>query len=231
MSKEQHKFSRIEKLIGEDNLTLLKNKTVLIVGIGGVGGSCLESLVRSGIENIIIIDPDIVDITNINRQIIALNSTVGKKKVDVFKERINDINNNCKVEVLDTFLTKENINIIDNYKIDFLVDACDTIDTKKAIINKCLENNIEFITSLGTGNKLDPSLLEITEIKKTINDPLARILRKFVKDNKIKNKIMVLASTELPIKQSDRVVASTSFVPNSAGLLIASHIIRKFICK
>lgn len=231
MINNQHKFTRVEKLIGEENLLLLKEKTILIVGIGGVGGACLESLVRTGVGHVIIIDKDIVDVTNINRQVIALTTTIGQKKVDVFKDRIKEINPDCKVEALEMFLTKDNIDLIDNYEIDYLIDACDTIETKKAIMKKCLDKKIPFITSLGTGNKFDPSLLEITDIRKTKNDPIARILRKYIKDNKINKKITVLASSELPKKQNDRVVSSMAFVPNSAGLLIASYIIRKFICK
>lgn len=224
-----NKFSRLEKLIGNDNINILSNKTILVLGIGGVGGYVVESLVRSNIGKIIIVDYDIVDETNINRQIIALNSTIGMKKVDVLENRIKDINENCIVKKIDTFITKDNIDILFEDKIDFLVDACDTVEVKKEIITRCIDKNIDFISCMGTGNKFDPSLLEITDIRKTINDPLARILRKYVKDQKINNKIMVLSSKELPLKISDRTPGSTSFVPPSAGLLISSYIIRKII--
>ena len=227
--QKQHKFSRLEKLIGSDNLNNINAKSVLILGVGGVGGYVAEALARSNIGQLILVDGDIVDISNINRQIIALTSTVGKKKVDVLEARIKDINNDCKIIKIDKFIDKDNINILFNYKIDFLVDACDTVTTKKEVIVKCLDKNIEFISSMGTGNRLDPSKLEITDIRKTINDPLARIIRKFIKDEKINKKVMVLSSKELPIKTGERTPGSSSFVPSSAGLLIASYIIRKFM--
>ena len=228
---KHHKFSRFEKIIGSENLDLLKNKSVLVLGIGGVGGYVVEALARSNIGTLILVDFDIVDETNINRQIIALNSTIGCKKVDVLEKRIKDINENCNVIKIDKFIDNNNLIDLFKYDIDFFVDACDTISTKKSVIDECLKRKIDFITSMGTGNKLDPSKLVITDIRKTVNDPLARILRKYVKDNKINSKITVLSSTELPIKLSDRTPGSTAFVPSSAGLLIASYIVRKFINK
>jgi len=229
--QKQHKFKRLEMLIGNDNLKELKSKSVLILGVGGVGGYVAEALARSNIGTLILVDYDIVDITNINRQIIALDSTIGKKKVDVLEERIKDINSGCKIIKIDKFIDINNLEELFKYKIDFLVDACDTVSTKKETIKKCLEKNIDFISSMGTGNKLDPSKLEITDIRKTVNDPLARILRKFIKDEKINKKVMVLSSKELPIKTGERTPGSTAFVPSSAGLLIASYIVRHFIKK
>ena len=227
--QEQHKFKRLEMLIGSDNLNILKNKSVLILGVGGVGGYVAEALSRSNIGTLILVDYDIVDVTNINRQIIALESTIGKKKVDVLEERIKDINSGCKIIKIDKFIDLNNLEDLFKYNIDFFVDACDTVTTKKEVIKKCLDKDIDFISSMGTGNKLDPSKLEIIDIRKTINDPLARILRKFIKDEKINKKVMVLSSKELPIKTGERTPGSTAFVPSSAGLLIASYIIRKFI--
>ena len=227
--RKQHKFQRLEMIIGKDNLNNLKNKSVLILGVGGVGGYVAEALSRSNIGTLILVDYDIVDLTNINRQIIALNSTIGKKKVDVLEERIKDINSGCKVIKIDEFIDNNNLDILFKHKIDFLVDACDTVTTKKEVIKKCLDKDIDFISSMGTGNKLDPSKLEIVDIRKTINDPLARILRKFIKDEKINKKVMVLSSKELPIKTGDRTPGSNAFVPSSAGLLIASYIVREFI--
>ena len=224
-------FDRLELLIGKDNLNKIKNTKVLIVGVGGVGGECTLSLVRCGIENITVIDFDIVDISNINRQAVAYHSTIGKKKVDVIESIIKDINPNCNVNKYDTYLDKNNIKeIFDKEKPDFIIDCCDSKETKKDIIRESLERNIEFVSSMGTGNKLDPSKLEITDIRKTNNDPLARIMRKWVKDEKINKKIPVLCSTEVPIYKG-KVVASSSFVPNSAGLLISSYVIRKIINK
>ena len=228
-SQKQHKFKRLEMLIGKDNLNILKNKSVLILGVGGVGGYVAEALSRSDIGTLILVDYDIVDVTNINRQIIALESTIGKKKVDVLEERIKDINSGCKIIKIDKFIDLNNLEDLFKYNIDFFVDACDTVTTKKEVIKKCLDKDIDFISSMGTGNKLDPSKLEIIDIRKTVNDPLARILRKFIKDEKINKKVMVLSSKELPIKTGERTPGSTAFVPSSAGLLIASYIIKKFI--
>ena len=212
-------------------VSLLGKKSVLVLGIGGVGGYVVEALARSGVGTIIIADYDLVDETNINRQIIALESTIGKLKVDVLEKRIKEINPNCHVIKIKDFIEPSNIQVLFQEKIDYFVDACDTVMTKKAVIKECLIRNIPFISSMGTGNKLDPSKLEITEIRKTQNDPLARILRKYIKDEKITQKVMVLCSKELPIKTGDRTPGSTAFVPPSAGLLIASYIIREFIKK
>ena len=224
-----HKFSRLEKIIGSENLNKLKDKSVLILGCGGVGGYTVEALVRSGINTLILVDFDKVDESNINRQIIALDSTIGKLKVDVLEERIKDINKDCNVIKISEFIDPQNIDILFNEKIDYLVDACDYVPTKKAIIKECLKRKIKFISSMGTGNKLDPSKLEITDIRKTVNDPLARIMRKFIKDEKINSKVVVLSSKEVPIKTGESTPGSTAFVPSAAGLLIASYIIKEFI--
>ena len=229
MKEMSHKFSRLEKIIGTDNLNNIQNKSVLVLGVGGVGGYVVEALARSNIGTLILVDYDKVDVTNINRQIVALNSTIGKSKVDVLEKRIKDINSGCKVIKIDKFIDENNfLELFDN-NIDYFVDACDTVLVKKLVIKECLKRNIPFISSMGTGNKLDPSKLEITDIRKTVNDPLARILRKFIKDEKINKKVMVLSSKELPIKTGDRTPGSSAFVPSSAGLLIASYIIRSFI--
>lgn len=222
-------FERLDLLIEKDNRKKLHTKTVVIIGVGGVGGYVVESLARSGIGHLVLIDYDVVDVTNKNRQLIAMDSTIGIKKIEVLKRRILDINPNCQVDTHDTFLIEDNLSLLDNYKIDYLVDACDTVTTKKAIINKCLNNNILFISSMGTGKRLDPSMLEITTLDKTSYDPIAKILRKYVRDNKINKKIKVLFSKEQPKKIESTTVASACFVPNSAGLLIGSYIIREFI--
>ena len=224
-----NKFTRFEKLIGKDNLNKLKDKSVVILGCGGVGGYVCEALARSGIATLILIDYDIVDETNINRQIIALESTIGKKKVDLLEKRIKDINKGCKVIKIDKFIDEDNYIDIFNNKIDYFVDACDTVKTKKLVIKECLKRKIKFISSMGTGNKLDPSKLEIVDIRKTVNDPLARIMRKFIKDEKINSKVMVLSSKEVPIKTGESTPGSSAFVPASAGLLIASYVVRDLI--
>ena len=221
------KFNRLENLIGSFSLEKLKKTTVLVIGLGGVGGYVVEALTRSGIGNLILVDYDKVDITNFNRQIIAINENVGKYKVDCFKERIASINEECNVTIYNLRIDNDNIKDIFNTKIDFVVDAVDDVKAKVSIINYCLEHNIEFISSMGTGNRLNPSKLTITTLDKTYNDPLARIIRsKF--DKNIQKKITVCLSLELPLKVTDKtVIGSNAFVPSSAGLLIASHIIRK----
>ena len=231
MFQKQHKFDRLAKVIGSDNVALLSEKCVLVLGVGGVGGYVCEALARSGIGKLILVDFDVVDETNINRQIIALESTIGMKKVDVLEKRIKDINSCCDVIKIDNFIDETELVKLFDYEIDYFVDACDTMTTKKAVIKECLKRNIKFISSMGTGNKLDPSKLEIVDVRKTVNDPLAKIIRKFVKDEKINKKVMVLSSTELPIKTGDRTPGSTAFVPASSGLLIASYVVRQFINK
>ena len=228
---KQHNFDRLEKVIGSESLQLLRQKRVLILGCGGVGGYVIESLARSGIGTLILVDYDTIDETNINRQIIALSSNIGEKKVDAFEKRIKDINGDCNVIKIDQFIDRENISSLFDLSFDYFVDACDTISTKKELIRECLKREIPFISSMGTGNKLDPTKLEIIDLRKTKNDPIARILRKFVKDEKIQGKIMVLCSQEVPISVGDRTPGSTSFVPPAAGLIIGSYIVRKFIEK
>lgn len=223
-------FDRIESLIGIDNVKKIKKAKVLIVGLGGVGGSALESLVRSGIENITIVDFDTLDVTNLNRQIIALNSTIGLKKTTAFYNRIMDINPNCKIKIIDEFIDEKNIDkIFDN--TEYVIDACDTINTKKLIIKKCLDKKIDFISCMGTAKKLDPTKLEITDITKTSYDKLAKIIRKWANDNKINRKIPVVSSTEKIIENMDnsKSLASMCFVPNTAGILCAKYIIEKIM--
>lgn len=223
-------FQRFEKIIGSEKLEKIKNSSIMIIGIGGVGSYAIEALVRSGIETIILIDYDVVDVTNKNRQIIALDSTIGKKKVDVMKGRIIDINKETNIITLDLFLDNTNTKeIIGKYHPDYVIDACDTILAKKEIIASCLKHNIKFISCMGTGNKLDPSRLKISDIRKTNYDPLAKIIRKWVKDEMITGKIQVLWSDEKPIETHDRVPGSTSFVPSTAGLIIASYVINDII--
>ena len=225
------RFSRLRKVIGEDAVNLLHDKTVLVLGCGGVGGYVLEALVRSNIGRVIIVDYDVIAKSNINRQIIALESTIGLKKVDVLEKRLKDINSNCEIIKIDKFIDEENILELFNYEIDFFVDACDTVRTKKAVILQCLSKKIKFISCMGTGYKLDPCKLEIVDIRKTNNDPLARIMRKFVKDNKINSKVMVLSSGEVPVKTGESTPGSSAFVPSCAGLLIASYVVKELIKK
>ena len=224
------KFERLKYLIGEENVESLADKCVLVIGLGGVGGYSVESLVRSGIGHLIIVDGDVVDETNLNRQIIATSSVIGKSKVDLFNSRIKDINPDCVVTQINKFIDKDNIDELFCYDIDYLIDACDSLDTKFLIIKNCLEKNIPLISSMGTGNRMDPSRFSITTLDKTMNDPVAKILRKRVRDEHLKGKIKVLCSSEVPKKLGNK-IGSNSFVPPSAGLLITSYVINDFINK
>ena len=220
-------FDRLELLIGKEGLELIKTKKILLVGCGGVGGACAVSLIRSGIEDLTIVDYDIVEESNLNRQAVARRSNIGKKKVVVLKEMLLDMNREVKITTLDLFLDENNIDeIVNNF--DYVIDACDSVKTKEALIKKCILNNIKIISSMGTGNRMDPSKLEIVDIRKTSGDPLAKIIRKYIKDEHINKKVMVLCSKEVPIRKGP-VVGSNSFVPPSAGLLITSYIIRDIV--
>lgn len=221
-------FEREIKLIGEDNFNRIKEKTILIVGVGGVGGYAVEALVRAGIINLIIVDYDIVDITNINRQIIAMQDNIGHKKTDVIKNRILKINPNCNIITINRKLEENNVQELFKYKIDYVIDACDSIKVKEQLILECLKRNIKQISSMGTGNKLNPELLEITDIRKTSYDPLAKKIRKFVVDNKIKKKVIVVSSKESPKKVIGN-ISSISYVPSVAGLLCASYVINNIL--
>lgn len=220
-------FSRVISLLGEENFSKIKEKAVLVVGLGGVGGYAVEALVRSGISNLILIDYDKIDISNLNRQIITNNNNIGNDKVTVMKDRILSINPNCNVIVINTFLNDETIKLLDNYHFDYIVDACDSVQAKKLLIDYALEKDIKLISSMGTAKKLDPEKLTITDIRKTAYDPLAKILRKYVLDKKTNKKIMVVSSTEVPIKND--VLASMIFVPATAGILCAKYIINDII--
>ena len=221
-------LNRLELLV-KQKIELIKNKTVLIVGIGGVGGYALEALVRSGIGKIIIVDNDTIDITNLNRQIISLHSNIGSYKVDAAYDRIKDINPNLEVVKIKKFLTRENTRELFDINIDYIIDACDTIEVKKELIRISVEKDIKLISSMGTGNKMDPTKLEIIDLRKTSYDPIAKILRKMLKDEKINKKIMVVCSKESPIKNDSNLIGSNSFVPSTAGLLCASYIINDIV--
>lgn len=220
-------FERTISLIGEENFKMIQEKTVLIVGLGGVGGYATESLVRSGIKNFILIDHDTVDISNINRQIISNTKNIGNNKVEEFQKRIIEINPECNVITHKLFLDRTNYNILDNYKIDYIIDCCDSVDTKKLLIDYSLKKDIKLISSMGTANKLDPAKLEIVDIRKTSYDPLAKILRKYVNDLKINKKIMVVSSTEPPMQKEK--LTTLIFVPATAGILCAQYIITDII--
>lgn len=222
-------FDRIVALIGEDSLNKIKEKHILVIGVGGVGGYVVESLVRSGIENITLVDYDTIDISNINRQIIAKENNVGKLKVEVFKERIKEINKNVKVTPLTIKLDENNLDTLFETHYDYIVDACDTLIIKKLLIKKCYEKNIKLITVCGMGKKLNPSLVRICDIKDTSYDPLAKSLRKYVKDEKIRGKVPVVFSSEEPKKNDKNLVSSMMMVPAVAGINAAYYVINDII--
>lgn len=228
-----YEFSRTEILIGKENIEKLKKSKVAIFGIGGVGSYVVEALARAGVSNFVLVDNDRVCITNINRQLIALQDTIGSLKVDVAKNRILAINKNAKVETHSTFFDHENSYMLDN-TIDYIVDAIDSVSSKIDLILKAKELNIPIISCMGTGNKLDPTKLEVSDIYKTSVCPLAKIIRKRLKQENIK-KLKVVYSKEEPKKSEDmlengkRVNSSISFVPSVAGLIIASEVVKDII--
>jgi len=217
-------FSRTAQLIGEENVKNLFSKHVIVFGCGGVGGFVVEALARSGIGKISLVDNDSVNISNINRQIIALHSTVGKQKVDVLKNRILDINPNCQVFTFNTFFLPENSHSFDFSQYDYVVDAVDTVTAKIEIIKKSKDANVPIISSMGTGNKLNPLAFKVADISKTNVCPLARVMRNELKKRGI-SKVKCVYSEELPVIQT-QTPASIAFVPSVAGLLIASEVIK-----
>lgn len=221
-------FEREELLISKDNVLKLASKSILVLGVGGVGGYVVESLARCGIGHLILCDYDTVDITNINRQIIALHSNIGKKKVECFKKRIADINPQCIVDIYDLFYDETNKEVFFDKKIDYIIDCCDCLQSKKIIIEEALRRNIPIISSMGAGNKLYPEKFMIDKLKKTTYDPLAKKLRYILKDNKDALEIPVAYSKEESIKGLDK-IGSISFVPSSVGLLISGYVVRDLI--
>lgn len=222
-------FERVELLIG-DKIDLLKRKTILVLGLGGVGGYVVESLARCGIGNLILIDYDKVDITNINRQIIATYSNIGKLKTECFKERIEGINKDCEVTLINEFYDEDNKNSIFIKDIDYIIDCCDSLESKKILIEEAFKRNIPIISSMGTGNKFHPELFQISKLKKTEYDPLAKKLRYLLKDNKELLETEVLYSKEKPTEYKGK-IGSIAYVPSVAGLLLTSYVINKFIEK
>lgn len=222
-------FDRTIALIGKDNLDKIKNSSILIIGVGGVGGYAIEALIRSGIENITLVDYDKIDISNINRQIIAKESNIGKSKVEEWKKRILEINSNVNVTIIKEKITKDNIDILFNKKYNYIIDACDTVIVKKILIKKCKEKNIKLLTICGMGKKINPSLVKICDIKDTEYDPIAKELRKYIRDNHIKGKIPCIFSNEKPITNDKKIIASMTPVPAVAGIYAAYYIINNII--
>lgn len=220
-------FARLELLVGV-KISKIKNLKVLIIGVGGVGGYAAESLARCGVSSITIVDYDRIDITNINRQIIALHSTIGKKKVDVLSTRIKDINPNCQVKTYDLFIDSSNIQLIFDADYDYILDCCDTIKSKELIIREAIKRKIKIISSMGAGFKLDPSKISIAKLKNTSYDKIASILRKNLKDQKECLEIPVVYSTESVFKH-DKIIGSNSFIPSMFGLFMTSYIINDIV--
>ena len=235
-----NKFKRTELLLGPDSMEKLKNSRVAVFGLGGVGGNAAEALVRSGIGALDIIDCDTVSISNLNRQVFATVSSVGMPKTEAAKLRLMDINPDLSLTVHEMFFLPENADNIDFSLFDYVIDAIDTVTGKLEIIKRCQYAGVPVISSMGTGNKLDPTLFEVTDIYKTSVCPLAKVMRKLCKENSIK-KLKVVYSKEIPIKiegdeaDSETVIrkrqtpGSISFVPPVAGLIIAGEVIKDII--
>ncbi len=221
-------FDRLLKIIKKEDLDKLNNLNILLVGIGGVGGYTLEALVRMGVGHISIADYDVVEESNLNRQIIALHSNIGKLKVDVAKKRCLDINPNIDIKLIKEKLTKENLANLNINNYDYIIDACDTITVKIELIKLATLNNLKIISCMGTGNRFDPTKLEITDISKTYNDPLAKVVRKLLKEEGIKH-TKVVFSKENPVKTHQKIPGSTSLVPSVAGILLAAYVINEVI--
>ena len=244
-----HQFSRNELAIGQEGLDVLKGATVIVVGMGGVGSHATEALARSGVGTLVLIDKDTIDITNINRQLPALLSTVGQEKAVVMKQRITDINPDCQVHVHSTFINEENISLLFDYKPDFIVDAIDTIKIKGLIMKEAVTRNVPIISSMGMSNKMDPTQIKIVNLWDTKYDPIARVLRRMMRDAKLtRKKIMVVCSEEIPVQQRDDVVqelsnpdssvrkaqlppSSNGFVPSVSGIFCASYVINTLLKK
>lgn len=240
-----HIFSRTELLIGTEGLDKLKDSKVIVFGVGGVGSFTCEALARSGVGTLVLVDNDDICLTNINRQIHATTKTLGQSKVETMKGRILDINPDCNVIACETFVNAQNVAEIIGNDVSYVVDAIDTVTSKLAIIEYCKNNNINVISSMGTGNKLDPSRFRVTDIYKTSVCPLAKVMRHELKKRRVKG-CKVVFSDELPLKpyahiaegltkESDKAASkrqtpgSISFVPPVAGMIIASEVVRDLI--
>lgn len=242
-----NQFSRTELAIGPEGLAIMKNSTVAVLGIGGVGAMAAEALARTGIGRIILIDKDSVDITNINRQLHALTTTIGQNKTDLMVDRIKLINPDCEAIALNMFYTEETYEELFKYKLDYVIDASDTIIYKIHLIKECLARKIPLISSMGAANKMDPTRFQVADISKTTMDPIARVIRTRLRKEGIKKGVKVVFSTEKPMKPradvTEQIVpanapdrrkakqppASTSFVPPVVGLIMVSVTVRDLL--
>lgn len=244
-----HQFSRTELAVGEEGLDILRNSTVAVLGIGGVGSIAAEALARSGVGRIIMIDKDVVDITNINRQIHALLSTVGKPKAELMKTRIADINPECDAIALKMFYTEETYEELFQYPLDYVLDASDTVSYKIHLIKECLKRKIPVISCMGAANKMDPSRFQVADISKTTVDPIARVIRQKLRKDGIHKGVKVVFSTEEPllpreditqkivpenapeIRKAQNPPASNAFVPPVAGLIMVGAAVKDLLKK
>jgi tRNA A37 threonylcarbamoyladenosine dehydratase len=243
-----HQFSRTELAIGPEGLEVLRGSTVAVLGIGGVGSIAAEALARSGVGRIVMIDKDVVDITNINRQIHALTTTIGQPKAELMRDRIKLINPDCDAVALRMFYTEETHEELFRYPLDYVIDASDTISYKIHLIKECRKRGIPLISSMGAANKMDPTRFQVADISKTTMDPIARVIRQKLRKEGIRSGVKVVFSTEEPIKPREDVTqrivpenapkeirkaqqppASNSFVPPVAGLIMVSVVIRELL--
>ncbi|MCP3773942.1 tRNA threonylcarbamoyladenosine dehydratase [Paenibacillus sp. MZ04-78.2] len=244
-----HQFSRTELAIGPEGLEVMKNSTVAVLGIGGVGSIAAEALARTGVGRIIMIDKDVVDITNVNRQIHALVTTVGQPKAELMRDRILQINPECDAVALRMFYTEETYEQLFQYPLDYVLDASDTISYKIHLIKQCLQRKISLISSMGAANKMDPTRFQVADISKTSVDPMARVIRHKLRKEGIKKGVKVVFSTEEPLKprvdvtqqivpenapeirKAQQPPASNAFVPPVAGLIMVSVAVRDLLAK
>lgn len=220
-------FDRLKLLIGDEGVENLKNSHVLLVGLGGVGGIVLESLVRSGVGNISICDYDVFDETNLNRQILSSRDNIGMKKTLVGKSRMLNINPDVNIDVLDFKICHDTINSLETY--DYIIDACDDTDAKILLYKFAFLKKIKIISSMGMGNRFDITKISITKLNRTINDPLAKKIRFLCKKNNIDINFLVLCSSELPFKKDDNTVGSIFFVVNAAGIILSNFVIKELL--
>jgi len=249
MNDKNQTFARFSMMIGEDGIEKLRNSRVIVFGVGGVGSYTVEALARSGVGQITMVDFDEISESNINRQLHSLRSTIGKSKIDVMKDRILDINPDCKVELVKRLVYDDVDEVLGNNKYDFVVDAIDVIGSKINLIEYCVKNNINIISSMGFGNKMHPEMVEIAKIKNTSVCPMARTIRSILKKKGITN-VPVAFSKEIPVqpnksklfkeelptefRENNKIPRKTtpgsnSFVPGTAGLVLASYVVRKLL--
>lgn len=221
-------LSRLELLIGKENINKLARSKVLVFGLGGVGGHMCETLARSGVGHFTLVDKDVVEESNINRQLVADYSTLGKAKVEVMKTRILAVNPEASVEAIEKFYLPNSENEFDFSKYDYVIDCVDTVSAKISIVCKAKEAGVPVISALGAGNKMDPTRLEVSDLYKTSVDPLAKVMRRELRKRGIES-LKVVYSTEEPIKVESDSPGSNAFVPSSMGIIIASEVIKDLL--